>query len=354
MQSPRSLGLRQPSEWRPHDAVWTAWPAHPDEWYDDLEPPRAEVAALCAAIADLDDAGAPRGERLEVLVFDDEAEASARAALAGLPARLHRIPYGDIWLRDTAPIFVTGITDDAPAGLGAVCCAFNGWGDKYLFAHDPEVRGRIADAVGARRFEYPWILEGGAVDVDGEGTALTTRQCLLSASRNPGMDQDAIEAALGDALGLERVLWLDRGLANDHTDGHVDTLARFVAPGVVVCMEPRAPGDPNRDVLRQIAADLRGLRDAGGRPLEVVAIPSPGEIRGADGALLPASYVNFYIGNSAVVVPVYGSRYDDEAFAAVSALFPDRRTVGASAAALCAGGGAFHCITQQQPAARQP
>ena len=164
------------------------------------------------------------------------------------------------------------------------------------------------------------------------------------------MDQARIEAALADALGAEKLLWLDEGLQNDHTDGHIDTLARFVDPTTVVCMEAKGDDDPNRDVLEQIAKDLAGMTDARGRKLQVERIPSPGRVENDEGLLMPASYVNFYIANTTVVVPTYGSPYDDEAVEALSTLFPGRRVLGCSAQAILAGGGAFHCITQQQPA----
>jgi len=187
-----------------------------------------------------------------------------------------------------------------------------------------------------------------AIEADGEGTLLTTRQCLLGGARNPGLDQDALEARLRWALGAERVVWLDRGLVNDHTDGHIDTLARFVMPGVVACMEP-APGDPNRDALAGILADLGAARTAGGDRLEVVTVPSPGAVEDAAGNLMPASYMNFYVANTVVVVPTYGAAADDAAVAAIAALFPGRRAVALDGKPVVVGGGAFHCSTQQQP-----
>ena len=191
--------------------------------------------------------------------------------------------------------------------------------------------------------------EGGSFFVDGEGTLLTTEQCLLNPNRNPGMSQADLEAALREGLGAQKVLWLDEGLLNDHTDGHIDTLARFVAPGVVVCMEARDPADPNAATLARLAADLEAMTDAQGRRLRVVRIPSPGAVLDEAGELMPASFVNFYIGNRTVVVPTYGTPFDDEAVAALAPLFPGRRVAGRSARAILSGGGAFHCITQQQP-----
>jgi agmatine deiminase len=200
----------------------------------------------------------------------------------------------------------------------------------------------------------PFVLEGGAVEVDGEGSVLTTRQCLLHPNRNPGMSRDEIERAVSNALGAELVLWLGDGLINDHTDGHVDTVARFVRPGVVVVMEPRAADDPNRDGLRALLREVGAFVDARGRHLEVVTVPSPGRVIDPEGRVLPASYVNFYIANAAVVVPTYGTPFDDEAVAQIGSLFPGRRAVGVDARAVLSGGGAFHCITQQQPSVEAP
>jgi agmatine deiminase len=333
---------RQPAEWTPHEATWVAWPAHADLWLDLLDPARRAFVALCEGIA----SGPPSSrEQLRVLVRDAEAEAEARAALGHLSPALHRIPYGDIWLRDTAPIFGC----DAGGAITPSVFAFNGWGGKYVLPGDDGVARAVAATTGAPARVFPWVLEGGSVDVDGEGTVLTTRQCLLHENRNPGMDQAAIERALCEALGVEAVLWLGDGLLNDHTDGHVDTVARFVAPGVVVAMEPTLAGDPNRDTLLRLLADLGAMRDAAGRKLTVVTLPSPGAVLDGDGRVMPASYVNFYIANHAVVVPTYGSPSDEAAVARVEALFPGRRTVGVDARAILGGGGAFHCITQQVP-----
>ena len=345
--TPRAAGFRQPAEWDRHEAVWLAWPSHHDLWGDALGKVRSAFTAFASAIADVDPATArPRGERLDVLVPGAANEALAKSALAGLGARFHRIPLGDIWLRDTAPVFLTG----EGGARGCASFAFNGWGGKYVLPHDDGVSSRIAEAAGFPAFRLPWVLEGGSVEVDGEGTCLTTRQCLLHPNRNPGMTQEAIEARLGDALGVKTFLWLGEGLRNDHTDGHVDTLARFVAPGIAVCMSPEGPGDPNGTALVRIARDLSGMRDAAGRPLKVVAVPSPGLVPDADGEPMPASYVNFYIANTTVVVPAYGVPNDEAARAGVAKLFPTRRVLSVPARDLLEGGGAFHCITQQVPA----
>lgn len=342
MTTPRQAGFSMPAEWAPHAATWFAWPSAAALWQDALEPARVAVALLVAAVA--------KGERADVLVPDEANEQLARIALPGPSVSLHRVPFGDIWLRDTAPIVLSG-----PGGeLATVRFAFNGWGGKYVLEHDDGVSTQLATRLEGRSFVMPWVLEGGAVEVDGEGTVLTTRQCLLNPNRNPAMTADAIELGLRDALGCEKVLWLGDGLQNDHTDGHVDTIARFVQPGVVVIMEPAPRDDPNRDVLEALRRDLAALVDARGRRLEIVRIPSPGRVEGADGRVAPASYVNFYVSNAAVVVPTYASASDDEAVRRIASLFPGRTTIGVDARAVLTGGGAFHCITQQVPRAMGP
>jgi agmatine deiminase len=345
--TPRAAGFRQPAEWDRHEGVWLAWPSHLDLWGDALGKVRSAFTSFASAITDVDPTtGRPRGERLEVLVPDAANESLAKSALAGLGARFHRIPFGDIWLRDTAPVFLTG----EGGARASVSFAFNGWGGKYVLPHDGDVSSRVAEAAGLPAFRFPWVLEGGSVEVDGGGTCLTTRQCLLHPNRNPAMTQEAVEAGLRDALGVTTFLWLGDGLRNDHTDGHVDTLARFVAPGVAVCMSPDGNGDPNRDVLLAVARDLASFRDAEGRALDVARIPSPGLVLDPAGEGMPASYVNFYIANTTVVVPAYGVPNDEAAREGVAKLFPTRRVLSVPARDLLGGGGAFHCITQQVPA----
>ena len=345
-ETPRAAGFRQPAEWDRHDAVWLAWPSHEDLWGGALPGVRDAFTRFAEAIADRGPSGAPRGERLNVLVPDDENGRLAATALAGLEARFFVIPFGDIWLRDTAPVFLCGPGRER----AAACFDFNGWGGKYVLPHDADVSEKVAEASGFDAFRFRWILEGGSVEVDGEGTCLTTRQCLLNRNRNAGMTPGAIEEGLKDALGLSTVLWLGDGLLNDHTDGHVDTIARFTAPGEVVCMAPSGADDPNTRVLMQIARDLAKMRDAAGRPLNVTAVPSPGLVTDPDGEIMPASYVNFYVANTTVVVPAYGVPNDEPARAAVGRLFPGRRAVSIRARQLLEGGGAFHCISQQVPA----
>jgi agmatine deiminase len=338
---------RMPAEWQPHDAVWLAWPSHAEEWPGELDGARREHAALCAAIADVDPAtGVRRGERVHLLVLPGESEASARTALAGVPVELEHIPFGDVWLRDTGPLWL-----DGPDGPVAACFRWNGWGGKYHFPDDDRVGVRIAELTATPALPSDLILEGGAIEVDGEGTVLTTRPCVLDDRRNPGLTQAAAEEVFARVLGATRTLWLDHALANDHTDGHIDTLVRFTRPGHVVCMAPSGDDDPNRDVLLAIRQALAGMTDAAGRRLEITTVPSPGRVASRAGELLAASYANYYVGNTTVVVPTYGVRSDREAVDTIGRLYPGRRVVGASARSIITGGGAFHCITQQQPTA---
>ena len=326
--------FRMPAEWAPHDAVWTAWPHDPEQWLEGLTAPQRSLMNMIIAIVD-----GGRGERVELLVrgADDERDARELLGDAATHVRFHHARYGDVWLRDTGPIFLT-----RPGELVASRFRFDGWGGKYVMPGDTEVSSQVMQWSGVRGAAFDWVMEGGAIDVDGEGTVITTKQCLLDGVRNPSLDPAGYEARLRWALGVERVVWLDQGLLNDHTDGHVDTIARFVAPNVVACMEP-ALGDPNHEVMKQIISDLRAAK------LEVVTVPSPGKVCDASGMIMPASYMNFYIANTTVVVPTYESAADDAAVEKIAKLFPGRKTVAVDGKCVVVGGGAFHCSTQQQP-----
>ena len=315
-------------EWAPHEAMWIGFPSDPKLWLDDLAPAQAEVAAFAAAVhAD----GA--GEEVRLVAATEEAanQARARAPFATIIVE----PFGDIWLRDTGPIVVGSASARRARGFG-----FNGWGGKYELDGDEDINARLASAAGLPFTKADWILEGGAIDGDGSGCVLTTEQCLLNPNRND-LSRDQVEQRLHDDLGFERVVWLGDGLANDHTDGHVDNLARFVAPGRVAIPTPTAD-DPNAAIYRDAALRLRA---AG---LDLVNIPSPGKMV-RDGAIVPASYMNFTIGNAAVVVPQYGAANDRAAVAVIEALFPDRVAIGLRADHILTGGGSFHCISQQVP-----
>ena len=326
-----------PAEWAPHRAMWLGFPSHADLWLEDLEEAQAEVAALAGALA------GPGRERVRLMTVGDEAYAAAQRLLGAVPG-IDIVPgrFGDIWLRDTGPIF---LDPGHAAGF-----RFNGWGGKYILEDDDEVAGQIADHAGAALTHHDFVLEGGAVDHDGAGTVLTTRQCLLNANRNAGWDQAAAEAALAEALGARKVLWLGEGLMNDHTDGHVDNLGRFVAPGVVVCPMAFGANDPNARAYDAAAQALAGMTDAEGRRLKVVRIPSPGRILDEDGEPIAASHMNFLIADGAVIVPAYEETASRFAVEALEVLFPGREVIGLSSRAILTGGGSFHCITQQEPA----
>jgi agmatine deiminase len=337
-----------PPEWAPHRACWLAWPWRKDLWGAVLPEVQAGFLALCEVIARSAEGPSSRPpEALEILVSEEAQIASLQRGLdaRGLVARLHRLPFGDLWMRDIGPIMGWG----REGRLAAQCFAFNGWGGRYVMAGDAEVAVAVAERAEAAVTTWDAVVEGGAVDVDGEGTCLTTRACLLHENRHPMATEATMTAVLQSALGVSKVIWLDEGLLGDHTDGHVDNLARFVAPGRVVAMTPSGPEDPNRSRLTAVRRVLEHARDASGRELEVVTMPSPGAVYGPDGHLLPASYLNFYVANHAVAVPCFGVASDGAAMATIRRLFPDRHVVGIPCNTLLTGGGALHCITCPEP-----
>jgi agmatine deiminase len=320
---------RQPPEWAPHQAVWIGFPSHGALWEEDLSPAQAEVTAFAGAVWQ-----DGKGEEVRLVAADAASAALARDAAPF--ATVVTQAFGDIWLRDTGPILVKG-----PNGLEAISFLFNGWGGKYDLPGDDSIGRRLGESIGVHVRRADWILEGGAIDVDGTGLAVTTEQCLMNPNRNSFLSRGQTEAKLKEDLGINRVLWLGSGLANDHTDGHVDNLARFVGIGRIAIPEP-ADRDPNEAVYRDAATRARRFG------LEVVPLPSPGLVlRGEE--IIPASYMNFYIGNAAVVVPQYGAANDEAAVAALQALFPERVAVGLRADHILTGGGSFHCISQQVP-----
>ena len=334
------MSLHVPAEWAPHRAMWVGFPSHAELWEEDLHAAQQEVAGLARALA------GPGRERVRLLTGSPEGLAAAREMLGGEPGvEIVEGVFGDIWLRDTGPIFAT-----TPQGLSARAFRFNGWGGKYVLDRDDTVGRQIAEAAGVPLEAHDFVLEGGALDHDGAGTALTTDQCLLNPNRNPGWTQADAEAALSAGLGARKLLWLGEGLQNDHTDGHVDNLARFVAPGVVASPVAWGRGDPNADAYDDAARRLAGMTDAEGRRLKIVRIPSPGWVDDFEGRAAPASHMNFVIANGAVIVPIYEARPGELAVQALEALFPGRAVVGLPSRAILTGGGSFHCITQQEPA----
>ena len=316
-------------EWAPHEAVWIGFPSDPELWLGDLKPAEREVAAFAEALH----AGG-KGEKVRLVAAHEGAAESARR-LASF-AEVIVEPFGDVWLRDTGPIVLGSGKDRRAQGF-----RFNGWGGKYELEGDQDIGQRLANAAGLAFSKADWILEGGAIDHDGSGTVITTEQCLLNPNRNT-LTRDETEERLSRDLGFSQVVWLGSGLLNDHTDGHVDNLARFVAPGRVA-IPTSARDDPNDAVYKDAA---RRLADA---KLDVVTLPSPGRVLDEDGDVIPASYMNFFIGNAAVVVPQYGVANDRAAVDVVQALFPGRVAIGLRADHILTGGGSFHCISQQVP-----
>jgi agmatine deiminase len=324
------MPLRFPPEWHPQEWLWIGFPHDAEEWPGFLEPAQEQIAAFASAVAE-------SGQEVRLLVRDEANEARARALASGA-VRLERRRYGDVWLRDTGPLVMIGEHGEREARR----FGFNGWGGKYLMAGDQKIGAELARDAGLEVVTSDWILEGGALDMDGTGLVATTEQCLLNPNRNPGLSRAQIEAKLAHDLGLARVLWLGEGLINDHTDGHVDNLARFVAAGVLALPRATGPDDPNAAIY----ADAKRRAEAFG--LKVREVPSPGRIE-RQGRIEPASYMNFAITTRLVVVPTFGSPHDADGVAAIAGLFPDRDTIGLPAGAVLAGGGGFHCASQQMP-----
>lgn len=326
------MTFRMPAEWAPHDWTWIGFPANPAEWPGAFDGAREQVAAFASALhAD------GRGEEVR-LVADSEADAQIARGLVAPGVRVAVHHLGDIWLRDTAPIAVL----DGAGQRALVDFGFNGWGGKYQMPGDEDIGARLAATTALPVATQHWVFEGGAVDTDGTGLFVTTEQCLLHPNRNPDLDRGKIETLLAGSLGLSDMLWLGDGLLNDHTDGHVDNLARFVAPGLLALPLATQADDPNAAIY----ADARARAKAFG--VEVVDIPSPGRVE-VDGAAIPASYMNFYVGNAAVIVPVYGRPNDAAALDALRPFFPGRDIVGLRSDAILSGGGSFHCCSQQMP-----
>lgn len=346
--TPAALGYRMPAEWEPHDGTWFTWP-RPEgiSFPGKYEPVPAVYAALIRHLVEV--------EQVNVNVWHAEMEAWVRGLLGreGVPlarVHFHHFPAYEPWCRDHGPVFVVrdraGRRDRAVVDWG-----YNAWGGKYP-PHDLDdaVPQHVARLRGLPLFSPGIVMEGGALDVNGRGTLLTTESCLLNPNRNPHLTRPQIEQRLRDFLGVTHVLWLGDGIAGDDTDGHVDDLTRFVNPTTVVTVVEEDPADENFAPLRENLARLRAMRDQDGRPLRVVELPMPRRIE-HEGQRLPASYANFYIANGLVLVPTYRDPQDARALDILRREFPGRRVVGVDSTELIWGLGSFHCITQQEPAA---
>jgi agmatine deiminase len=341
-QTPAALGYRMPAEWEPHVATWLSWPrregiSFPDSFDRVMPALRAMVEALVES------------EQVCINVSNGAHEAEARGVLHGLPMErisFHRIPTNEPWCRDHGAIF---LTRDVDPKLAIVDWDYNAWGNKYPpFDLDEVVPTRLAQILNVPVFYPRMILEGGAIDVNGGGALLTTESCLLNPNRNPNLRREEIEQRLGDFLGVREIFWLGDGIAGDDTDGHVDDLARFVSERTVVTVVEDDPHDENYKPLQENLARLREMK-IGGRPVDIVILPMPRKIV-REGLRLPASYANFYIANTCVLVPTFADPADDVALSILRECFPNRRVIGIDCRELIWGLGTFHCLTQQQPA----
>ncbi len=331
-----------PAEWIPHAATWCAWPYDDSYWRGQLNAVRDELAIFFAAIAAV--------EPLHLLVHDEETEADARSRLQSIHApfdaiTFHRLPYNDIWLRDSGPTFVASET--GPIGIN---WQFNAWGDKFPWDLDNEIAPQVIEWVGADRYDVDLVMEGGSLEVNGAGTLLTTRQCLLSPMRNPNLSESDLTMTLMKTLGVNHVIWLDEGLEGDHTDGHIDTITRFVDAQTIVTSLCTDPTDANFKPMQANLDQLQSARDNQGQPFRIIELPLPEIRRDFDGDRVAMSYANFYIANDRVIVPLYDDPNDAKALEILSRCFPDRQVMGLMSKALVTAGGSFHCITQQQPA----
>lgn len=352
--NPAADGYRMPGEFELHEGCWMIWPQRPDNWRLGAGPAEQAYAAVAAAIA----ASEP------VTMGVSAARLERARELLPAPVRVVELASDDAWVRDTGPTFVV----NGAGGRRGVDWRFNAWGGIYApWDRDEAVAARVLEIEGADRYRAPLVLEGGSIHVDGRGTVLTTEECLLNRNRNPDLSKQQIERALLDFLGAEKIVWLGRGVVEDETAGHVDNLACFARPGVILLSWSGDESDPQSAVSRDALERLQAATDARGRTFEVVRLPSPGplaitaeEASGVErregtlprraGDRLAGSYANFYLGNSRVVMPLLDERSDDEALEILRGCFPEREVVGVPGREILLGGGNVHCITQQVPA----
>ncbi len=357
---PADLGYRMPAEWEAHASTWIAWPHNRGDWPGKFGPIPWAFAEIVRLIA--------RSEPVDLIVPGRKAEGRARTILEKAGAdleriRFHRVKTDRVWMRDTGPSFVVRDASSSDDGdrLAAIDWRFNAWAKYDDFHRDDRVARTIARSLDIPRWKptasveggepIRIVLEGGAIDVNGLGTLLTTEECLLSdvQARNPGLDREALERAFAEYLGARHTIWLDRGIVGDDTHGHVDDIARFVGPRTVAAVVEDDPSDPNHAILRENLERLHKATDQDGRPLEVVPLPMPRPVI-FDGQRLPASYANFLIGNRAVLVPTFHDPADRQALEILARLFPDREVVGVHAVDLVWGLGTIHCLSREQPA----
>jgi agmatine deiminase len=345
--TPADLGFRMPPEWAPHRGTWLSWPHKEASWPGRFEPVPGIFARMVRELA--------RHEEVHINVSGPDMEEGIRTLLARECAELARIrfhqnPTNDAWCRDHGPIFVEREVDGRRE-QAIVDWGYNAWGGKYPpYDLDDVVPTRVGRELGLPVFHPGIVMEGGSIDVNGCGTLLTTEACLLNPNRNPELTRSQIEQYLRDYLGVRHILWLGDGIAGDDTDGHVDDLTRFVDPATVVTVVEEDPTDENYEPLQENLQRLREMTDQERRPLRVERLPMPRPLH-HEGQRLPASYANFYIANGLVLVPGYDAERDRQAQHTLQRLFPDRRVVVMDCTDLVLGLGAFHCVTQQWPAA---
>lgn len=332
-----------PAEWEPHEATWLSWPHNEDTWPGCLAEVERAFSEMVRVLAE--------HERVHINVLNADHAALVRRRLQDqVPperVRLHCCPTDDAWIRDYGAIFLCGT--DGRRRL-AVDFDYNAWGGKYPpYELDRRVAGFMAEVAGQPVSSVPLVLEGGSIDVNGDGCLLTTEQCLLHANRNPRRSRGEIEAVLTETIGARRMIWLGEGIAGDDTDGHIDQLARFVSADTVVAAVERDRADPNFAALRANRDRLEQAELPDGRRLRVVELPMPAPLFHRR-QRLPASYANFYVANGVVLLPVFGCRQDAAAAELLRGCFPDRSVVPIDCRGVIAGLGALHCLTQQQPA----
>jgi agmatine deiminase len=338
-KTPFKLGFRMPAEWERHEATWLSWPKDPLTFPNDIIKRVEQIyVEMIEALQE--------GERVELLVDDKKTEDHVlRLISTKKNLRFHKIKSADVWMRDYGPIFVKNFK------VAATKWMFNAWGRKYdELLKDNESGMEICKMAKLQIFEPKIVLEGGSIDVNGRGSGLTTKQCLLNKNRNPKLSAAQIERYLHDFLGVTDPIWLSEGISGDDTDGHVDDIARFVDERTVICMIEENKRDANHAALEQNFEFLKRCKDQDGRSLSVVPVQMPNKLK-TDGGRLPASYANFYIGNRAVLVPIFGDEKKDRAaLSKIGRFFPGRKVVGINCTELVYGFGGIHCVTQQQPA----
>lgn len=343
-----------PAEWERHEATWLAWPHHRGDWPGKFEPIPWVYAEIIRNLS--------RHERVEVIVNNQASEKEARKVLKRANAlndnvRFHRWKTNRVWTRDSGCTFVrSGLRSEADSQISAVKWRFNAWAKYSNWQHDEKIGSLMAETAEAQEYRAmsgnkPVVLEGGSIDTNGQGTLLTTEECLLSKAqqRNPHMKRKDYEKVFAEYLGIPNVIWLGNGIAGDDTHGHVDDITRFVAPDTVVTCVESDPGEENYEALRENIRRLRSATDENGKSLAIVDLPMPAPVIFED-TRLPASYANFYIANGIVLVPVFNDRNDRVVLDIFADLFPDRDVVGIYCGDLVWGFGTIHCMTQQQPA----